>query len=144
MSSLSPARPSRYLTLNYFEPELRLENLCADPADRRARPVRTFVALLAQCFDEIRHRFDWAVAGDEQNKWNRSQQGDRLQILVRIIVELLEQQPGRSHDRARRGDEDRIAVGLGARHEFGCEIAGRSNLVLDNNRLPGQFCSLRL
>ena len=63
--------------------------------------------------------------------------GDHRQhpeILHRIVWQLLVELRVEHEDRG-RGEEQRVAVGLGARHHFSADRALRAGLVLDHDRL---------
>jgi hypothetical protein len=105
---------------------------------RAAVPDRAVVELARLRFgrvDQIRDGGDRQRVVDDDDVGQRGDEGDRLEGRQRIVADLVEQGLV-DGQRARGGDQDRVAVRLGAGHGRRPEIAARAGLVLDHEAVP--------
>src|ERR1700704_5063054 len=79
---------------------------------------------------ELGQRIDAQLLVDQHHHGHQAEAGDRLEVLDRIVTELLVQR-GIAGVRHRRGGEHGVAVGLGAHHRFGGDDAVGAALVVD-------------
>jgi chromosome condensin MukBEF MukE localization factor len=61
-------------------------------------------------------------------------QRDRRQLAERVVVQVARQRR-RGHQRAVDGEQQRIAIGGGARHHAGADIAAGAGTVFHHHRL---------
>ena len=83
---------------------------------------------------ELAERIDAQPLVDQHHHGHQAEAGDRLEVLDRVVAQLLIQR-GIAGVRHRRGGEHRVAVGLGAHHRFGGDDAVGAALVVDQHGL---------
>src|SRR6266849_6561427 len=110
-------------------------------AARAGRPVVDGARLRFGKGDQFLHIGDRYSGGGDQELRYPGDEGDRGEILERIIENLL-LQGGADRQRAGAGDRDRITIRLGLRHVIGAERARGAGAVVDDDQLPEQLLHL--
>ena len=82
--------------------------------------------------DQLFHRLRRKVVGDQQAQWARSHQHDRGEALVGIVRQLRVYR--RQCAESGRGEEERVAVGIGFCHGVDADDAGRARPVFHHDR----------
>ncbi|MNI83855.1 hypothetical protein D3C73_1407030 [compost metagenome] len=104
-------------------------------ATRPHRPVIQRIAAFLDQLDEVLDVIDLQAAGHDQHVRAGAHQGDRRQILQRVVAQRFLVQRGRGHQRAVDRVKQRIAVRLGLRHHARADVATGAGLVVDNDGL---------
>ena len=89
---------------------------------------------LARIGDQVGDRFPGPFGVGDQDEGQVAAARDGREVLHGVVGHVLHQ-PGRGRVRGVGGDEDRVAVGAGARHQIGGDGGVGAGLVLDDDLL---------
>ncbi len=109
-----------------------LDQQMIDGAEARHAVVE-LAGIGARVGDELRQRARRHLRIGEQHQRHVGELGDRRQRRQRIERHLHQELV--DDEVVGRGDQDRVAVGLGARDFLGADVAGRAGLGLDHELL---------
>src|SRR6266404_409506 len=110
-------------------------------AARAGRPVVDGAGLRFGKGDQLAHIGDRDRGGGDQQLRHPGDEGDRREILERIIENLL-LQGGADRQRAGARDRDGVTIRLGLSHIIGPERTARAGTIVDDDQLPEQLLHL--